>query len=76
MARTGADLIIETLKTAGVRRIYGVAGDSLNGLTDTIRRTREIDWVHMRHEEAGAFATAPFRSLESLLSESYSDLAV
>jgi len=56
MARTGADLIIETLKTAGVRRIYGVAGDSLNGLTDTIRRTREIDWVHMRHEEAGAFA--------------------
>jgi pyruvate dehydrogenase (quinone) len=56
MARTGADLIIETLKTAGVRRIYGVAGDSLNGLTDSIRRTREIDWVHMRHEEAGAFA--------------------
>ena len=56
MARTGADLIIETLKTAGVRRIYGVAGDSLNGLTDSLRRTREIDWVHMRHEEAGAFA--------------------
>ena len=56
MARTGADLIIETLKTAGVRRIYGVAGDSLNGLTDSIRRTKEIDWVHMRHEEAGAFA--------------------
>jgi len=56
MARTGADLIIETLKTAGVRRIYGVAGDSLNGLTDSLRRTPEIDWIHMRHEEAGAFA--------------------
>jgi len=56
MARTGADLIIETLKTAGVRRIYGVAGDSLNGLTDSIRRTPEMNWVHMRHEEAGAFA--------------------
>jgi len=56
MARTGADLVIDTLKAAGVRRIYGVAGDSLNGLTDSLRRDREIDWVHMRHEEAGAFA--------------------
>ncbi len=56
MARTGADLIIETLKAAGVRRIYGVAGDSLNGLSDSLRRTPEIDWIHMRHEEAGAFA--------------------
>ncbi len=56
MARTGADLIVETLAAAGVRRIYGVAGDSLNGLSDTLRRTKTIDWVHMRHEEAGAFA--------------------
>jgi pyruvate dehydrogenase (quinone) len=56
MARTGADLIIDTLQAAGVQRIYGVAGDSLNGLTDSLRRTRSIQWVHMRHEEAGAFA--------------------
>jgi pyruvate dehydrogenase (quinone) len=56
MAHTGADLIIETLQTAGVKRIYGVAGDSLNGITDSLRRTRKIEWVHMRHEEAGAFA--------------------
>src|SRR3954471_14856759 len=56
MARTGADLIIDTLKAAGVKRIYGVAGDSLNGLTDSLRRTKSIEWVHMRHEEAGAFA--------------------
>ncbi|HSH99078.1 MAG TPA: ubiquinone-dependent pyruvate dehydrogenase [Reyranella sp.] len=56
MARTGADLIIETLHVAGVKRIYGVAGDSLNGLTDSLRRAKTIEWVHMRHEEAGAFA--------------------
>jgi pyruvate dehydrogenase (quinone) len=56
MAGTGADLIVETLEAAGVRRIYGVAGDSLNGITDSLRRSRSIEWVHMRHEEAGAFA--------------------
>jgi len=56
MARTGADLIIETLHAAGIKRIYGVAGDSLNGITDSLRRDKTIEWVHMRHEEAGAFA--------------------
>ncbi|ODT15786.1 MAG: pyruvate dehydrogenase [Kaistia sp. SCN 65-12] len=56
MARTIADLMAETLRAAGVKRIYGVAGDSLNGFTDSLRRMQEIDWVHMRHEEAGAFA--------------------
>ena len=55
MARTGADLIIETMQAAGVERIYGVAGDSLNGVTDSLRRSR-IAWIHMRNEEAGAFA--------------------
>ena len=56
MAGTGADLIVETLEAAGVRRIYGVAGDSLNGITDSLRRAKTIEWVHMRNEEAGAFA--------------------
>src|ERR1044071_513708 len=56
MARTGADLVVETLQAAGVKRIYGVAGDSLNGITDSLRRAKTIDWVHMRHEEAAAFA--------------------
>ncbi len=56
MARTIADLMAETLRAGGVKRIYGVAGDSLNGFTDSLRRMKEIDWVHMRHEEAGAFA--------------------
>lgn len=56
MPQTIADLMAETLHTAGVRRIYGVAGDSLNGLTDSLRRQKTIDWMHMRHEEAAAFA--------------------
>ena len=55
MARV-ADVFIETLVKAGVKRVYGVAGDSLNGLTDTIRRTKGIDWIHTRHEETAAFA--------------------
>jgi pyruvate dehydrogenase (quinone) len=46
----------ETLTKAGVRRIYGVVGDSLNGFTDALRRRKSIDWIHMRHEEAAAFA--------------------
>ena len=51
-----ADLIADTLHAVGVRRIYGVVGDSLNGFTDSLRRKRNIDWVHVRHEEAAAFA--------------------
>jgi len=46
----------EALTKAGVRRIYGVVGDSLNGFTDALRRRKSIDWIHMRHEEAAAFA--------------------
>ena len=50
-----ADIIIETLQAAGVQRCYGIVGDTLNHITDAIRRS-EIAWVHMRHEEAGAMA--------------------
>jgi pyruvate dehydrogenase (quinone) len=53
---TIADLVVDTLAAAGVRRIYGVAGDSLNAITDAVRRRPEIRWAHVRHEEAGAFA--------------------
>lgn len=56
MARTIADLMAETLRQVGVRRVYGVVGDSLNGFTDALRRQKEIQWVHVRHEEAAAFA--------------------
>jgi len=56
MAKTVAEIFVETLVMAGVERVYGVAGDSLNGLTDTIRKTKNIEWLHVRHEEAAAFA--------------------
>ncbi len=51
-----ADLLVEVLAEAGVRRIYGVSGDSLNGITDSMRARGDIDWVGMRHEETAAFA--------------------
>jgi pyruvate dehydrogenase (quinone) len=51
-----ADLIAATLESVGVRRIYGVVGDSLNGLTEALRRRGTIEWVHVRNEETAAFA--------------------
>jgi len=51
-----ADLLVETLAGAGVERIYGVSGDSLNGITESIRRQEKIRWIHVRHEETAAFA--------------------
>ena len=54
--RTVADQFAETLAAAGVKRIYGIVGDSLNGLTDSIRRQGKIEWIHVRHEEVAAFA--------------------
>jgi pyruvate dehydrogenase (quinone) len=56
MAKTVADQFAETLEAAGVRRVYGIVGDSLNGLTDALRRRGKIEWVHVRHEEVAAFA--------------------
>src|SRR5690242_13214553 len=57
MARQSvADIIADTLHAVGIKRIYGIVGDSLNGLTDSLRRKRNIEWVHMRHEESAAFA--------------------
>jgi pyruvate dehydrogenase (quinone) len=58
MARTISDLIVETLKNAGVRRVYGLPGDSLNGFTDALRRDGTLSWQLVRHEEAAAFAAA------------------
>jgi pyruvate dehydrogenase (quinone) len=56
MAKTVADQFVETLAQAGVKRVYGIVGDSLNGLTDALRRQGKIEWVHVRHEEVAAFA--------------------
>src|ERR1700740_3041063 len=53
---TVADQFAEILAEAAVKRIYGIVGDSLNGLTDSLRRQGKIEWVHVRHEEVAAFA--------------------
>jgi pyruvate dehydrogenase (quinone) len=51
-----ADLLVDVLAEAEVERIYGVSGDSLNGITDSIRRKKQLQWIHVRHEETAAFA--------------------
>jgi pyruvate dehydrogenase (quinone) len=58
MATTVADVMVETLRASGVRRVYGIPGDSLNGFTDSLRRDGTIAWEHVRHEEGAAFAAA------------------
>ena len=55
---TIAENIVSTLKASGVSRVYGLPGDSLNGLTDALRADGDLAWVHVRHEEAAAFAAS------------------
>ena len=55
MAKTVAYQFVETLATAGIKRISGIVGDSLNGLTDAVRRHGKIEWRHVRHEEVATF---------------------
>jgi pyruvate dehydrogenase (quinone) len=57
MTKRVADLLVETLQAAGVKTCYGIVGDTLNQIAHAIDRSK-IDWVHVRHEEAGAFAAA------------------
>jgi len=56
MAKSAAEVMVDTLAASGVRRVYGLPGDSLNGITDAIRQHEEMQWVHVRHEEVAAFA--------------------
>src|SRR5580658_7534091 len=56
MSRTVADVMVETLVNAGARRCYGVPGDTLNYFTDAVRRNADLRFIHVRHEEVGAFA--------------------
>src|SRR5580693_1173420 len=56
MARTVAEHLVDSLALAGIRQIYGVVGDSLNPVTDALRRSDKIKWVDVRHEETAAFA--------------------
>jgi len=53
---TVGNLVVDTLVAAGVKRVYGLAGDSLNGITDSIRTRDDIEWIPVRHEETAAFA--------------------
>lgn len=63
-----ADVIVESLIAAGVKRIYGISDDSLNGITDSIREhDKEISWVHVRHEETAAFAAGSEAHLTGML---------
>src|ERR1700676_4022782 len=66
MSKRVADLLVETLQAAGVKTCYGIVGDTLNRIAHAIDRS-EIDWVHMRHEEAGAFAAAAEAQLPARL---------
>jgi thiamine pyrophosphate-dependent acetolactate synthase large subunit-like protein len=56
MSYTVADQLLDILAATNVKRIYGIVGDSLNGLTDALRRHDDIAWIHTRHEETAAFA--------------------
>jgi len=67
MARSVAEQFVDTLIAAGVKRIYGVVGDSLNGLTDVVRQRDGIEWIHVRHEEVAAFAAGAEAHLEGSL---------
>jgi len=65
--RTVAEELVDMLAKAGVERVYGVVGDSLNPVTDAIRRIRKLAWVNVRHEEAGAFAAGAEAQLSGRL---------
>jgi pyruvate dehydrogenase (quinone) len=64
---TVATHLVESLAAAGVERIYGVVGDSLNSIVDAVHYSKKIKWVHVRHEEAGAFAASAEAQLTGTL---------
>lgn len=66
MAKNVADLLVENLVNAGVKRTYAVTGDSLNPVNDAIRRDGRIEWIHVRHEEAGAYAASMDAELDGI----------
>ena len=59
-----ADVLVDTLVAAGVKRVYGLVGDSLNGVTDSIRPRKDLQWVPVRHEETAAFNVRRRRCLD------------
>ena len=66
MGKKVADQLVETIYRAGIRHIYAVTGDSLNEVNDAVRRAGTVRWIHMRHEESGAFAAAAEAELNGI----------
>ena len=66
MSKNVSEQIVEMLVDAGVKRIYAVTGDSLNHLNDAVQKNDEIEWIHVRHEEVGAYAAAAEAELGEL----------
>ncbi|WP_431200747.1 thiamine pyrophosphate-binding protein [Mucilaginibacter sp. P19] len=66
MSKKVAEQLVEMLIQAGIKRIYAITGDSLNELNDAVRRTPELKWIHVRNEEAGAFAASADAQLSGL----------
>lgn len=61
-----ADQLVQMLVNAGVKRVYAITGDSLNPVNDAIRRDGRLKWIHVRHEEAGAYAASMDAELEGI----------
>ncbi|SUO93560.1 ubiquinone-dependent pyruvate dehydrogenase [Suttonella ornithocola] len=68
MSHSIADLLVEILANAGVKRIWGITGDSLNGINDALRRNGKIEFMHVRHEETAAFASGAEATISGELS--------
>ncbi len=66
MAKKVADQLVDTIHKAGIKRIYAVTGDSLNEVNDAVRRHEDVEWVHVRHEETGAFAASAEAQLNGI----------
>lgn len=66
MAKSVADQLVQMLVNAGIKRIYAVTGDSLNNVNDAVRREGSIQWIHVRHEEAGAYAAGAEAQLNGI----------
>ena len=66
MAKNVSDQLVEMLVNAGIKRIYAVTGDSLNEINDAVRREGSIQWIHVRHEEAGAYAAGAEAQLNGI----------
>lgn len=66
MAKKVADQLVETLLNAGIKRVYAVTGDSLNEFNDAVRRNGKLQWIHVRHEEVGAYAAAAEAELNGI----------